>query len=175
MCYQPPLLHRWNRPLSRGSLKANLETISSPSHSITWSLDPARQRLLHHRRRQRGAPFVVNQDGYPYIPGRLLIRERRNAMLDGAIRGLLAMTITIHIPAPLRAYCEGAAQLALSAPSVRAALEQIERSHPALYRSVCDETGSVRRHVNVFVNTSNVRDREGLDTALAPGDTITIL
>jgi molybdopterin converting factor small subunit len=58
---------------------------------------------------------------------------------------------------------------------VRAALEQIERSHPALYRSICDETGAVRRHVNVFVNTSHMRDREGLDTPLVSGDTITIL
>jgi molybdopterin converting factor small subunit len=85
------------------------------------------------------------------------------------------MTITIHVPAALRASCEGAAELSLSAPSVRAALEQIERSHPSLYRSICDETGRVRRHVNLFVNTSHVRDQEGLDTALVPGDIITIL
>ncbi len=85
------------------------------------------------------------------------------------------MTITIHVPAALRAYCKGAAELSLSALTVRAALEQIERSHPALYRSICDETGTVRRHVNLFVNSSDVRDREGLDTALAPGDVITIL
>jgi len=86
-----------------------------------------------------------------------------------------AMTITIHVPSALRAYCAGAPELFLSAPSVRAALEQIERSHPALYRGVCDETGTVRRHVNVFVNTSHVRDLEGLDTALVSGDVITIL
>ena len=85
------------------------------------------------------------------------------------------MTITIHIPGVLRACCGGASVLSLSAPSVRAALEQIERSHPSLYRSVCDETGRVRRHVNLFVNTSHVRDREGLDTALVAGDVITIL
>jgi molybdopterin converting factor small subunit len=58
---------------------------------------------------------------------------------------------------------------------VRAALEQLERNQPALYRRICDETGAVRRHVNLFVNTSHVRDREGLDTALAPGDVVTIL
>jgi molybdopterin converting factor small subunit len=85
------------------------------------------------------------------------------------------MTITIHIPGVLRACCEGASELSLSAPSVRVALEQIERSYPALYRSVCDETGAVRRHVNLFVNTSHIRDREGLDTALASGDVVTIL
>ena len=85
------------------------------------------------------------------------------------------MTITIQVPAALRAGCAGASELLLSAPSVRAALEQLERSHPALYRSICDETGMVRRHVNLFVNTSHLRDREGLETALVPGDVITIL
>jgi molybdopterin converting factor small subunit len=85
------------------------------------------------------------------------------------------MTITIHLPAALRACCEGDSTLSIAAHSVRAALEEIERSRPALYRSICDETGTVRRHVNLFVNASHMRDREGLDTALAPGDVITIL
>jgi molybdopterin converting factor small subunit len=58
---------------------------------------------------------------------------------------------------------------------VRAVLDQLGQSHPALYRSVCDETGSVRQHVNLFVNNAHMRDREGMDTALASGDIITIL
>ncbi len=85
------------------------------------------------------------------------------------------MTVTVHVPSALRHYCNGATELSLSAPSVRAALEQLERTHPPLYRSVCDETGKVRRHVNLFVNSSDVRDLDGLDTAVAPGDVITIL
>jgi molybdopterin synthase sulfur carrier subunit len=83
--------------------------------------------------------------------------------------------ITIHVPRQLRAYCAGAAQLKLSAPHVRAALDELEREHPMLYRSVCDETGAVRRHVNLFVNTSHIRDRDGLDTPLVPGDVVTIV
>lgn len=85
------------------------------------------------------------------------------------------MTVTIHVPGVLRPSCEGASELSVEASNVRAVLEQIERRHPALYRSICDETGAVRRHVNVFVNTVEMRDREGLATALAPGDVITIL
>ena len=85
------------------------------------------------------------------------------------------MTITIQLPGVLRPCCDGAPELALSAPNVRAALEHIERTYPALYRCVCDETGAVRRHVNVFVNTDHVRDRDGLDTALVAGDVITIM
>jgi molybdopterin converting factor small subunit len=84
-------------------------------------------------------------------------------------------TVTVHVPAPLRQYCGGAPGLTVAAANVRAALEQLERDHPSLYRSVCDETGAVRRHLNVFVNASHVRDCAGLDTALAPGDVLTIL
>ncbi len=86
-----------------------------------------------------------------------------------------ATAITVHVPAALRGCCAGASELALTAASVRAALEELERRHPALHRSICDETGTVRRHVNLFVNAAHVRDRKGLDTALVPGDVVTIL
>jgi molybdopterin synthase sulfur carrier subunit len=85
------------------------------------------------------------------------------------------MTVTILVPGMLRAYCRGASELSVSAPNVRAALVELERHHPVLHRNICDETGAVRRHINVFVNTLNMRDGEGVDTALRPGDVVTIL
>lgn len=84
-------------------------------------------------------------------------------------------TITVFVPGLLRGYCDGAARLTMTASRVRAALEQVEARYPLLYRSVCNETGSVRRHVNLFVNTDSIRDLDGLDTALAEGDELIIL
>jgi len=86
-----------------------------------------------------------------------------------------AVTITVHIPGPLRNCCAGAAELALAAGDVRGVLSELEHRHPALHRSICDETGAVRRHINVFVNTHHMRDRNGLDTPLVPGDEVIIL
>lgn len=63
----------------------------------------------------------------------------------------------------------------MEANTVRAALETLERTQAALYRNVCDETGKVRRHLNVFVNSDNVRDLGGVDTKLTWGDVVTIL
>ena len=83
--------------------------------------------------------------------------------------------ITLHVFGQLRTYCAGATQLPISAGTVRAALEDLQRSQSALYRNVCDETGTVRRHLNVFVNSDNVRDLDGVDTTLEPGDVVTIL
>jgi len=84
-------------------------------------------------------------------------------------------TVRVAVPGMLRACVDGAAEVTLEATSVQGALSSLEARHPALYRSVCDETGRVRRHVNLFVNESNVRDREGVDTPLAPGDILYIL
>ena len=86
-----------------------------------------------------------------------------------------ATTITIQVPPPLRGECDGARELKISAASVGGALEQLEQLYPSLHHGICDETGAVRRHIGVFVNRAHVRDRNGLDTALAPGDIVTIM
>jgi sulfur-carrier protein len=74
-------------------------------------------------------------------------------------------TVTLYLPEPLRTYGGGVAELPVSARTVR----------PVLYRNVCDETGGVRRHLNIFVNADNVRDLAGLDTTLRSGDVVTIV
>ena len=84
-------------------------------------------------------------------------------------------TVLVHVPGLLRAYCAGAPKLELSAPSVRAVLDELEQRYPSLHRSICDETGAVRRHVNLFVNNDHIRDLQGLDTPLRSGDVIAIL
>jgi molybdopterin converting factor small subunit len=86
-----------------------------------------------------------------------------------------ATTITVHVPHLLREYCGGRSQLVLPAANVREALGELERRYPALYRNVCDETGAVRRHVNLFINDAHMRDRQGIDSKLEPGDTLIIL
>lgn len=83
--------------------------------------------------------------------------------------------IEVQVSGVLRDYCGGIPDLRFPAPDVRRALRAIEERHPPLYRSICDETGAVRRHINLFVNTSHIRDREGLDTPLAGGDVLIIL
>ena len=83
--------------------------------------------------------------------------------------------IRLHVFGQLRTYCAGAVELAMSGHTVRAVLDDLERSQPRLYVNVCDETGAVRRHLNVFVNSDNVRDGDGVDTHLSAGDVVTFL
>jgi len=86
-----------------------------------------------------------------------------------------APTISMHVPGILRIHCGGSSRLTLPAGNVRSALEHLERHYPDLHRNLCEETGVVRRHLNVYVNTEDTRFLRGLDTPLAPGDELTIL
>ena len=84
------------------------------------------------------------------------------------------MNVTVRVPAPLRKCCGGASTLAVDADSVQGVLDELERAHPELHRSVCHETGAVRPHVNLFVNQTQVAKPDGLSTRLAAGDVVTI-
>lgn len=85
------------------------------------------------------------------------------------------MPVTVFVPPPLRPCCGDQRELTLEASSVRAALAALAERYADLHRGVCHETGAVRRHVNLFVNDDHIRDRDGLDTPLRPGDTLTIM
>jgi sulfur-carrier protein len=85
-------------------------------------------------------------------------------------------SVTLHLPGMLRVYAGGRAQLSLEAADLRMLLRVIERDLPLLYPNLCEETGAVRRHLNVFVNADNTRDlASGLDTPLSDADIVTFL
>ena len=55
------------------------------------------------------------------------------------------------------------------------ALEALFEKHPELEDRVLDDDGSVRQHINVLHNGSNVfTDGRGLDTELEPGDELAL-
>jgi molybdopterin converting factor small subunit len=89
--------------------------------------------------------------------------------------GSPAADITVAVSSPLRDFCGGEAEIRVRAPDLRALLVELERSQPRLHRAICDETGRMRRHVNLFINELHMSERGGLDATLAPGDVVTIL
>lgn len=84
-------------------------------------------------------------------------------------------SITVSIPTPIRRYCDGKAELPLQAATVAEVLEILARQYPDLHGCVCDETGAVRRHINLFVNHDHMRERNGLGSTLEAGDVVTIM
>jgi hypothetical protein len=63
------------------------------------------------------------------------------------------MSVAVQISSGLKEFSGCPSEIHLPASSVAEALSVLQRQYPDLYRAVCDETGSVRRHVNLFVNS----------------------
>lgn len=83
--------------------------------------------------------------------------------------------VRVTIPMPLRREVENRKELQVQADTLRELLLQLEQGHPKLHRCICDETGAVRRHINLFVEQEHMRELDGLDTRLQPQQTITIM
>ncbi|HEX4953294.1 MAG TPA: ubiquitin-like small modifier protein 1 [Thermoanaerobaculia bacterium] len=85
------------------------------------------------------------------------------------------MSVTIHIPTPLRSYAGGQAEVAVDAATVGDALRALAGQYPSLTRHLYTDAGVLRSFVNVFVNDTNARELAGEATAVAPGDSLMII
>jgi len=86
------------------------------------------------------------------------------------------MTVIVHLPGVLATHAGGRTRVTLEAgPDVGAALAALFALHPGLRDRIQNERGELRRHVNVFVGSENVRDLNGLATPLPDGAELFIL
>jgi molybdopterin synthase sulfur carrier subunit len=83
--------------------------------------------------------------------------------------------VTIRIPTQLRQLAGGASEVAVEGGSVAEALKALDAAHPGFSERLYDESGGLRRFVNVFVAEEDIRFLDGVDTALTDGQTISIV
>ena len=88
-----------------------------------------------------------------------------------------AAGVTVRLPGVLADLAGGRRELlVVPAPAtVAELLDALERDHPVLVRRVRDETGAVRRFVNVYVDDDDIRYGAGLATPLTPGTVVHVL
>ena len=86
------------------------------------------------------------------------------------------MSITVRIPTPLRKLTNELDTITADESETLAQLiDVIEGQYPGLKERICDETGELRRVVNVYVNGEDVRFLSGLQTPLEPGAEVSIV
>jgi molybdopterin synthase sulfur carrier subunit len=85
------------------------------------------------------------------------------------------MSVRVRIPTPLRAATDGAAELSLEAATVLGLIEDLETRYPGIRGRLRDDSGDMRRFINLYVNGEDVRFRDGLQTGLKAGDELSIV
>ncbi len=82
---------------------------------------------------------------------------------------------TVRIPTPLRKLTDGRPEVTVDGADLRTVVANLDAAHPGFADRVLDESGELRRFVNVFVRDEDVRFQDGLDTALSDGDVVSIV
>jgi len=87
------------------------------------------------------------------------------------------MAVTVHIPGPLQGLTEGrrSVQLRASVKSLAEALEALFINYPGVRDRLLTEQGSVREHINIFIDKEDIRYLDGLATKLTDRAEIVIL
>jgi sulfur-carrier protein len=87
----------------------------------------------------------------------------------------MSQNVSVRIPTQLRTLTGGAGEVEVEGASVGEVLKNLDGAHPGLAERLFDETGGLRRFVNVFLADEDVRFLQGLDTPIAAGQTVSIV
>jgi molybdopterin converting factor small subunit len=85
------------------------------------------------------------------------------------------MAVTVRIPTQLRNLSGNAAEVQVEAGTVAEALKALDAAHPGFAERLFDESGALRRFVNVFLADEDIRFMQGVDTPVTEGQVVSIV
>jgi molybdopterin synthase sulfur carrier subunit len=85
------------------------------------------------------------------------------------------MTAKVRIPTPLRKLTNNEEVVAVSPGTVGSAIAELQSRYPGIRERLLDETGAVRRFVNVYVNEEDIRFLQNQQTPVKDGDEVSII
>jgi sulfur-carrier protein len=85
------------------------------------------------------------------------------------------MSVIVRIPTPLRRLTSGQDKVAVEGATLDAVINSLDGQYPGIKERLCDETGSLRHFVNIYLNGEDVRYLKGLGTSTSAGDEVSIV
>ena len=82
---------------------------------------------------------------------------------------------TVQLPSVLAGHSGGRRRVEIAGTTVGTVLAALGQAHPGVGQRVLDEQGTLRRHVNVFVNGESIRYLDGVETPVGDADEVWIL
>lgn len=87
----------------------------------------------------------------------------------------MEMGVKVRIPTPLRKLTDGKGEVEGAGKTVTELLDDLEGRYPGIKERLCDESGNLRRFVNIYINEEDIRFMQGKETALSDGDEVSII
>ena len=85
------------------------------------------------------------------------------------------MPVNVRIPTPLQKLTSQKGEVEINAGNIKELIQELEKNYPGIKDRICDESGKIRRFVNVYLNEEDIRCLKQEDTALKSGDEISIV
>ena len=85
------------------------------------------------------------------------------------------MSAKVRIPTPLRKLTNDEELVEVNAATIGDAITELQSRYPGIKERLLDESGAVRRFVNVYLNEEDIRFLQNQQTALKDGDEISII
>ncbi len=85
------------------------------------------------------------------------------------------MSVKVRIPTPLQKLTGDQAIVEVDANNIDGLLNGLEQTHPGIKERICDESGKVRRFVNVYLNEEDIRFLQKEETPVKDGDEVSIV
>ncbi len=85
------------------------------------------------------------------------------------------MPVTVRIPTPLRQVAKGNAEVQSKGDTIDAVIADLEQQFPGMRERLVDESGELRRFINIYVNEEDIRFLDSRKTVLKDGDHVSIV
>ncbi len=82
---------------------------------------------------------------------------------------------SVRIPTPLRRLTGDQDEVTVNARNIGELIQELEKQFPGVKERLCDEHGSVRRFINLYVNNEDIRFLKGIETEINEKDVVSII
>jgi len=82
---------------------------------------------------------------------------------------------TVRFPAVMKYYVNNQSEIFVPAPTVSELINRVIEQYPSIKFHLVDSEGQLRRHFNIFVNGTHIRDLNGMDTPLQEEDKVILM
>ena len=85
------------------------------------------------------------------------------------------MTIKVRIPTPLMKLTDNQSEVSAEGKTISDIINNLENQFNGIKDRICEENGSPRRFINIYINEEDIRFLEGEKTTVKDGDEISII
>jgi len=82
---------------------------------------------------------------------------------------------TVRIPTPLRKHTDGKEEVLAQGSTIAEILADLDKNFPGIKARICEESGAVKKFVNIFANEEDIRYLDNLDTPVKDSDEVSII